>query len=99
MAVFLFGKRKPDAKRAAKARSLFVLNGGNNFLPVAKAYGRSPKNMRRYSKRKAVVEAEGRPPLQARDHMANSASHNSRSSARDGLERSRRRACAFALFS
>jgi hypothetical protein len=41
-----------------------------HFLPVAKAYGRSPKNMRRYSKRKAVVEAEGRPPLQARDHMA-----------------------------
>jgi hypothetical protein len=30
----------------------------------------SPKNMRRYSKRTAVVEAEGRPPLQARDHMA-----------------------------
>jgi hypothetical protein len=68
----------------------------------AKAYGRSPKNMRRYCERKAVVEAEGRPPLQALDHMATvfySAVDNSRSSASDGLERSRRRTCAFALFS
>jgi hypothetical protein len=74
----------------------------HHYLPVAKAYGRSPKNVRRYSKRKAVVEAEGRPPLQARDHMATVfyfAVDNSRSSARDGLERSRRRTCAFALFS
>ena len=28
----------------------------------AKAYGRSPKNMRRYNERKAIVEAEDRPP-------------------------------------
>ncbi len=62
-----------------------------------KAYRRSPKNMRRYSERNAVAEAEGRPPLQAPDHMATV--FYSRSSARDGLESSRRRACAFALFS
>jgi hypothetical protein len=51
------------------AISLFVLNRGysedgfeQHFLRVAKAYGRSPKNMRGYNERKAIVEAEGRPP-------------------------------------
>ncbi len=57
--------------RAALSRHPFkyLLNIAANCRR-AKAYGRSPKNMRRYSERKAVVEAEGQPPLQAPDHMA-----------------------------
>jgi hypothetical protein len=78
MAVFLLACANPtrNAPRSLKVHdlfysksSLFVPNTGysedgfeQHFLPVAKAYGRSPKNTRRYSKRKAVVEAEGRPP-------------------------------------
>jgi len=42
----------------------------SNSLTAAEAYGRSPKTMRRFSERKAAVEAEGRPPLQAPAHMA-----------------------------